>query len=365
MFKKIISLLFFGLISGCSDSGEYFPSNGWRKSTPAEQGLDAAKIEIFLDVLNQNEKVHSVLIIRRGFIVTEKYYNGFDGDDRENLVSMGECLISALYGTAFRKGIIKDEKAELSEFFNLRNYTNYSQKKDKIDVTRLLSMSSGIVWPWMLDPVNTGNMINASDSTRYALNFPVKEDHPVSFNFCGANTQIAGGILSLASGMNLAEYADENIFSTIGIKDVLWEKNKNGEYLLSTGLHMRPSEFAKLGYLYLKNGRWLNSRIIPEWWINSSTSGKINCAFFPDDTAAYGFGWWVEPYGYSAKGWSGNYLYILPELEMLILITGESPYFSVDENNGRMSFRGEMRDGPSKNYVSELIGDLIVRNVKK
>jgi hypothetical protein len=82
---------------------------------------------------------------------------------------------------------------------------------------------------------------------------------------------------------------------------------------------------AKLGYLYLHNGQWKEKQILPAEWVQASTTrhietkGLMNTA--EDD--GYGYYWWIDSFGgYSAHGWGGQYVYVLPELDMIVVFTG-------------------------------------------
>jgi hypothetical protein len=82
---------------------------------------------------------------------------------------------------------------------------------------------------------------------------------------------------------------------------------------------------AKLGYLYLYHGQWDGKQIVPAGWVQASTTahmetkGLMNAA--EDD--GYGYYWWIDSFGgYSAHGHGGQYIFVLPELDMIVVFTG-------------------------------------------
>jgi hypothetical protein len=85
---------------------------------------------------------------------------------------------------------------------------------------------------------------------------------------------------------------------------------------------------AKIGYLYLHDGEWNGKQLLPKEWVETSTSkhiqtkGLMNAA--EDD--GYGYLWWIDSFGgYSAHGFGGQYIFVIPSLDMVIVFTGGLP----------------------------------------
>ncbi|MBP7901684.1 MAG: serine hydrolase [Spirochaetes bacterium] len=369
MLLKMKIILFTAIIilnTNCARDEEYFPKENWRSSKPEAQGIDSGKISRMISVLRDNDKIHSIIIMRNGFVVAEKYFEGYDRDTKENLVSVTDCVVSLLTGVAIEKGKLDNTNQKISSFFDLKKYSNSSLKKNEITIEKLLTMSSGIDWRWRLDPANTSHMILSGDSMKYILDFPIEENLPERYNYCSANYQILSGLLTKACGENLSTFSEKNLFSLIGIKDYEWFADSKGVNWGSFGLCMRPVDLAKFGYLILKKGQWADKQIVSSGWVEDSLKPHVKCNYFPDDTASYGYGWWTEPFGFSAKGWGGNYLFILPDCDMVIVITGETRYFVFDQFSKQpVSFWGELRDGPTKSYVAEVISTILLPGIHK
>ncbi|HOA07085.1 MAG TPA: serine hydrolase [Spirochaetota bacterium] len=364
--ERILFAAIFILNANCARDPEYFPKENWRSSKPEAQGLDSKKISDMIRVLRDNDKVHSVVIIRNGFIVTEKYFEEYDRDTKENLVSVTDSVVSLLTGVAIEKGKFDNTKQKIDSFFDLKKYSNSSLKKNEITIEKLLTMTSGIDWKWRLDPANTSHMILSGDSMRYVLDFPIEENLPERYNYCSANYQIISGLLTKACGENISAFSDKNLFSLIGIKNYVWLADSKGVNWGSFGLYLRPVDLAKIGYLILKKGKWKDKQIVSSRWIEESLKPRVKCNYFPDDTASYGYGWWTEPFGFSAKGWAGNYLFVLPDYDMVIVVTGETRYFVFDQFSKQpVSFWGELRDGPTKSYVAEVVSTMLLPGISK
>ena len=73
----IVSVLFIIStfpITGFSSETAYWPDQEWRTSTPEEQGIDSTMITKMLEHITQQQiDIHSFLLIRKGYLVTEVY----------------------------------------------------------------------------------------------------------------------------------------------------------------------------------------------------------------------------------------------------------------------------------------------------
>lgn len=81
-------------------------------------------------------------------------------------------------------------------------------------------------------------------------------------------------------------------------------------------------DLARLGHLYLRNGRWGNEQIIPESWVKRSTTSYTDFDGSPPlvaDATGYGFLWWTHPWGYSALGNGGHVLAVVPAKDLVIV----------------------------------------------
>jgi hypothetical protein len=128
--------------------------------------------------------------------------------------------------------------------------------------------------------------------------------------------------------MTLRDYAEQELFRPLGITDFTWDSDPSGITNGTTNLALRPRDMAKFGYLYLQHGRWNGTQLLPVDWVQASTSkhietkGLMNAA--EDD--GYGYLWWIDSFGgYSAHGFGGQYIFVLPALDMVIVFMSGLP----------------------------------------
>ena len=91
-------------------------------------------------------------------------------------------------------------------------------------------------------------------------------------------------------------------------------------------LYLIPRYMAKIGYLMLRGGLWENQQILPLSWVLESSANHEN--FIPNNPASegYGYQWWTYPRdgAYCARGWLGQYIWIVPSHDLVIVITGNN-----------------------------------------
>jgi CubicO group peptidase (beta-lactamase class C family) len=331
--------------------------DGWETASLSSVGMDERPLLRLLEKLNELEdhRIHSLLIVKNGKLVFEEYFQGdkfnlaqytgetgFDINDTHNLCSATKSFTSALVGIAVDQGFIRSVDQKIFEFFPAYSHllTSAPEKND-ITIKHLLTMTSGIEWddestPYS-DPGNDLNQLfNSTDPMEYILSKDLIVTPGTVFDYANCNTNLLGEIVHKASGLRLDEFADEYLFGELGVTEREWQMLPNFMIFCSGDLRLRPRDMAKFGYLFLNGGRWKDSRIISQDWINSSTQKYID----PNDYSAdfswadgYGFQWWiweniygVEFRAYFAAGWGGQYIIVSPELHMVIVSTAGNYY---------------------------------------
>jgi CubicO group peptidase (beta-lactamase class C family) len=334
MCQKIIG---YGLIcaalmiflGGCAaapagvDQTTYWPAHDWRTSTPEEQGLDSAQILALLqEIQNKNLPIHSLLIIRHGYLVTEVYFPPYQRELKHPLFSMTKSVTSALVGKALQEGRLKDIQQKVLDFFaDIAPQVTDPQVKD-LTLEHLLTMSAGFNTNTMPD---LSSKFAADGTIKHILTYDSILAKPgSSFYYDSGLPHLLSAVIQKTTGLTLQQYAEEKLFGPLGISNVSWAADPQGVTLGNTGLMLRSPDLAKLGYLYLQHGRWNGTQVLPEEWVTASTrkhmetQGLMNAA--EDD--GYGYLWWIDDWGgYSAHGFGGQYLFVLPEQDMVVVFT--------------------------------------------
>lgn len=347
LFLLLVSLPLGTAVWGeTSLAGDYWPADNWRTSTPEEQGIDSAQIYSMLKCIKEKKNFHSVLIIRNGYLVTEAYFNPYHKGVKEDIISCTSSIMSALVGIALRDGIIKDIHQKVGDFFPGYTFTNPSERKKSITVENLLTMTTGLDWQYRFEMTNIKMMLESKDSLQFTLDLPMANDPGARFIYCTGASQILSAMIHEKYGKSTLDFAQEHLFTPLGITTVDWQADPKGVYWGGLGLSLTPSDMAKFGYLYLRQGVWNGKQLIPAAWVDDSTREHIRWEFHPNETIGYGYHWWRESFGFSARGWGGQCIYILPKYDMILVFTGET------------------KDSPSGFTLSPLIEKYIIPAVK-
>jgi len=194
----------------------------------------------------------------------------------------------------------------------------------EITLEHLLTMTSGFYWPetepvfpsWVEDAFLSGFPQDA------LFHSPIIYNPGTTFSYCTACTHLLSIILQEASGMLAQDFAQQYLMSPLGISAEEWSWNRigGGHNSGGWGFYLTPRSMAKLGYLYLQEGEWDGLQVIPRDWVRQSRRSLV------DDY--YGYLWWVTMINghpaFYANGHGGQYIYIFPSLDMVIVITQET-----------------------------------------
>ena len=263
-----------------------------------------------------------------------------------SMQSVTKSVVSALVGIAISRGEFPDLDTPVLQFFDETGVDNVDQQKRDMTVRDLLTMSDGLLWDENLpynDPENSfAVMAKAHNWVQYTLDLPMGTEPGTVFNYNSGATLILGHIFRLATGIDIEEYAVEHLFAPLGIDDYYWDRTPYGLTDTQEGLYVSARSLAKIAQLFLQKGRWQNKQVIPASWVEESTAPHYPTGKAGDE--AYGYLWWSQPYtfkettlrAYFGKGFGGQRPIFLPELDMVIVLTGWSilpgqPFFHAME----------------------------------
>jgi CubicO group peptidase (beta-lactamase class C family) len=270
---------------------------GWRTATPAEVGMDPARLEELTRSLRRGEhgNVHAVLIEKDGRLVYEEYFTGpdemlgtplgslgrvtFGPASLHDLRSVSKGVISTLIGIAIGGGDIPSVEARLRDL--LPEYAAFLDgEKAELRLRHVLSMSAGLEWDeWShhhADPQNDRQrLIRAADPVALVLGRDLVHEPGSTFTYSGGLTHLLAVILERATGEQFDDYAHRVLFEPLGIHEVVWLGQIGGIPAADGGLRMRGRDLAKIGSLYLNGGRWHGRQIVPEAWVAEAPIRRV------------------------------------------------------------------------------------------
>jgi len=113
----------------------------------------------------------------------------------------------------------------------------------------------------------------------------------------------------------------------LGIVGYDWEVSPQGLNTAGYGLRIRTEDIAKLGQLYLQKGRWNGEPLLTESWVEEATSYQTSSQENNGDwSQGYGYQFWRCTHGfYRGDGAFGQFCIVMPKLDAVVAVTGQSP----------------------------------------
>ncbi len=367
MKTSIIVLVFTVLNFSCSrDFLEHFPyippenkGDGLTTGTLDEVQIDTQMILKAVGRIHQGKykEVHAILLYKENKLVLESYFPGhkykWDGPDHHDSIvswkwdmmhaahSTTKSIVSLCIGIAIEKGFIESVHQSIFDYLPNHQHLKTGGRK-RITIEHLLTMTSGLQWAEWNAPLSSlendqiGIWFSGKDPVSFVLERPLVEEPGTSFTYSGGGIQVLVEILKNATGMDLNEFSGKYLFEPLGISSYEWWLiYPTGEYHGGGGLKMTPRAMIKIGAMMLNRGSWNGTQIIPEEWVEKSMhpyAGNHGIKIPGEDLGkvGYSYTWWTKEitykgktmHWYSANGWGGQKIIVLPELNTVMAFTG-------------------------------------------
>lgn len=295
------------------------PDNAWKFDAPENHGVDSELLSQMHTAL-ASTKIHSAVTVKDGVIIDEYYGNGYDATSIFPIHSASKSVTSALIGIAIEEELISGVDAKLSE------YLPQAVGTDKADITlrQLLTHTGGFEWyEWGGGYTNFFEWRSSDNWVNYILNRQMVAQPGSTFNYTTGGTHLLTAVLQQATGKTAMEYGQEYIFEPMGMDSVEWGADPQGIIDGGNGLLMNARDMAKFGQLFLNGGKWHDSQLVPEKWVEESTGLQYE----RPGADSYGYQWWLRTLGagnydtYFAMGAWGQFIFVVPELNLVTAMT--------------------------------------------
>ena len=314
----LMLLLCFTL--GCTANGQPAKvETGFPISTPEKQDVRSEKInELLKHIGEEGYNFHSLSIVRNGHLITDIQFHPFStGSYKHDVQSVTKTVTGIMTGIAIKEGKIKSLEQSALDFFPDLEIEDRERKSD-IKIKDLLHMASG------LEFIINGETIPES-WVKYIWNSQLQHEPGSKFDYNLSSTHLLAALIESATGTSLADYAQEKLFSPLGITDFFWDADPEGITRGDGSLQLHTEDMLKIGMLFLQNGKWNGEQIIPANWVKKSFGDLIPSDTDTENEVAYGYQWWQYDFegtkAYVAKGSQGQYIMLFPDLELLIAAT--------------------------------------------
>lgn len=306
-------------LPGCSDAAAPAPHPDWPTARPADVGLNADTLEAaHRHIRNDLPNVNAFLVVRNGTLVFERYYGGTTRETLLSARSMTKSVVGAMTGVALAQGWLDSVEQPLVTL--LPDYFGPGVPPARRDITvrHLLTMSSGLAYDSLgADPI-LGSWVSAY------VHGPSIAPPGAGFLYDSSNPHLLSAAVTVQTGFTLADLADRTLFGALGIAAYAWLSDPEGFSNGATGLYLGAADQAKLGELYLRDGVWGGERLLPAGWVAASTTPAFDLTYGD----GYGYLWWtvggLETEVYAAAGYRQQWILVLPEFDVVVVIASES-----------------------------------------
>ena len=312
-----------------------FPGNDWEASPPlegAERDRVSAAVTAIVDRPADQGVTHALLAVRDGRVVAE-WYGPDHGPDATHISwSMAKSIVHALVGIAVGDGLLDPSAADLLPQWS-------RDGRAAITLHHLLTMTSGLSWveDYVDDSVSDviemlfGESDFTGDHASYAASKPLVTAPGERWEYSSGTSNIVARILADALGEEPGGHARteafmrSRLFDAIGMRSAIPRFDEAGTFVGSSYVYATARDFARFGWLYLNDGTWNGTRILPEGWVDDA---RTQVAFDPGMGHGYGSHWWIPPQdtgALMAHGYEGQIVWVSPSRNVVVVHLGRTP----------------------------------------
>jgi CubicO group peptidase (beta-lactamase class C family) len=238
-------------------------------------------------------------VVRHGYLVYERYWQGFDAADGQELHSITKSITSALVGIALGDHDLKGLEQTVGELLTAHLPKHADPRLRRVTVEQLLTMTGGLPGD---DPSTGGDarlstrLFRSRDWLRHILGRPLADKPGTTWAYSNASSHLLSAIVANTTGQSTLAYARAKLFGPLGIHSdnafqpqaerltatpaqqqayqqaaVAWPRDPQGYHFGFGETKLPPRDLAKFGYLYLNGGRWDTTQVVPADYLRAST----------------------------------------------------------------------------------------------
>ncbi|CAL79206.1 putative Beta-lactamase [Bradyrhizobium sp. ORS 278] len=329
LMASFATLLVVGLLinaASAEDAGlAGFPQPDWATATPEEEGMDSAALAKLV-AMGKAMRFDSLLITRHGRVVLDASYAPYSADQPHIINSSTKAVVATLIAMLLKDGVLDSLDHPVLDFFADRKIDNVDARKQALTVQHLLNMTSGFDWD---EGYNGGaetslyEMGRSPDWVQYILDRPMAHAPGETFYYNSGNSHLLSAIVTKLTGKSAEDFAQERLFGPLGISEHAWFKDSKGISSGGFGLALKPRDMAKLGYLYLRGGRWGAQQLLPPDWIDAVNHATVSMNAKFDPGLSYADQFWALPdkHVFMAVGYHCQVIMVLPDRDIVAVMT--------------------------------------------
>lgn len=292
-------------------------------------------------IKREHGNIGEITILKKGELAYQEFFNGCNETSKLHVYSVSKSVLSLLFGIALDRGLIESLEQKVLDFFPDYQIPEKEQILQQITLKDMLTMTT----PYKYDAADPSMYVpyfTSTDWVEFSLYLLGGEETIGEFKYTPLiGPDILSGILTKVTGKSVLAFAQENLFGPLGInveKNLTfnsaeeqlafnqsidfngWVCDEQGINAGGWGLTLSSGDMAKIGQLYLTDGRWNQEQVVSSEWLKASTTPH---SFWEEMKLSYGYLWWVldsEKGIFAAMGDGGNMIYVNQEKQLVIAI---------------------------------------------
>jgi CubicO group peptidase (beta-lactamase class C family) len=330
------------------------PVPPWDVVPPESEGLRSAGLEdITAFAAETDPALRGVVVVRHGAIVFERYFQGFHAASLHTVNSITKSVLSALVGIALERRLLPGLELPVAEYFPEVNDPRVDPWVRTITLRHLLTMTAGWGPFHLMDAFTSDPAL-----VRTALQRPLRHAPGETFCYDNLSAHLVSVLLARVTSQSTAQCAHQWLLGPLGIwtadpprfrwqtgqdgphrwhqyerwdeaTGLPWKVDHHGDATGHAGLHLTVRDLARFGLLYLQHGQWQGVQLGPADYLEESLRPHSFGSAGSVPPTAYGYYWWLPQSligpgtagAYFAQGFGSQYLFVLPQLELVVAIT--------------------------------------------
>ena len=278
------------------------------------------------------QKTRTVLVAYKNQIVAEEYIEGYGPETPVLGWSMTKSILATLYGILEYQGRLNVQQPAPVEAWQGDNRKN-------ITLNHLLRMQSGLEWDEDYAAISdvTKMLFLEPDMTASQARHKAVAPPTEVWNYSSGTTNLLSGILRTRfnTHQDYLDFPYAALIDKMGMHSMLIEADMEGNFVGSSYGWANTRDWAKFGLLYLNRGNWNGKQLFDPKWVDYVTEPTAG------SDGVYGAHFWLNAGGkypdapkdlYSANGFQGQRVFIIPSKELVIVRTGleQEPIFDAN-----------------------------------
>jgi CubicO group peptidase (beta-lactamase class C family) len=302
-------------------------TSDWETASPESQAMSDSVVAEAMRTGDKIPGLRSVVVVRNGFLVAERYYAGAAASDVLAINSVTKSISSMVVGLALKRKTIASLVETVSRLIPEAVVEVPNSPAANVTLEQILTGRTGLEFPW----TRYREIITAPDPVKFILSLPVGTPAKSGWTYNDAMVSLLAPILAQAEGIELSALAVRDLFIPLGIGRFGWVRDQKGNAIPNAGLALRTRDLAKFAWIMLNEGKWRETKVLPAEWITQSitTRGPADWKVPPVTNIGYGYLWFTGTlHGQRvAWGWGygGQFALLVPALKLAVATAAISP----------------------------------------